>query len=166
MKSFKLIHFPALLTLSIFLLAACSAKYSPQKSAETRKLLESKSFEFLAQSATPMRGRTIQLTSEYRVIFTRDSIDSHLPYFGTAYTAPYGTSTSPLTFSSTNFTYALEETKSGRFEIAIRLNEPDDPSLMNISVSPAGYATLVVNSINRQPISFYGQVQARRTGRR
>lgn len=161
MKTFTNNSVLFLLAMLVLLTAACSPR--AQKVSDIKEVLESKSYVFVAESATPMSGRTRQLTSEYRLIVNKDSLDSHLPYFGTAYKAPFGSSTSPLSFTSSDFTYSIQEVKNGRYEIAIKLNTPDDPDLINLSVSANGYATLRVSSMNRQSISFYGYVKKRET---
>lgn len=154
------IKFPVLIILLGFSILAgtAGAQTKEQKKAQLKQLIESRSYVFNAQSATPLSGRLIQLTSEYFLRVNRDSLESHLPYFGVAFHAPIGSSTSPLIFTSSDFTYNMEESKKGRFEITIRLNKPDDPNILRLSVSSGGYATLGVTSRNRQSISFYGNI--------
>lgn len=129
--------------------------------AEVKRLIESKDYVFLAESATPLSGSVIRLTSIYFLKINNDSLDSHLPYFGVAFRAPMGTSESPLSFVSSDFNYSIKESKKGDYQIKISINKPDDPDLMILSVSSSGYATLTVNSKYRQSISFYGELISR-----
>ncbi len=156
--------------LLVFLLALFSnqaiAQNKAQKIEQIKKLLESKIFVFTAQSATPMSGSMIQLSSEYFFRVNKDSLESHLPYYGIAYQARFGSTESPLRFTSTDFSFTMKESKRGLFEISIRPEKPDDPDQISISVSSGGYATLRVISMNRQPISFYGTIAAPKPPRR
>jgi hypothetical protein len=129
-----------------------------KKQVEVKKLIESRSYVFIAESANPLSGSSIRLTSIYFLKINKDSLDSHLPYFGVAFRAPMGTNESPLSFLSTDFNYSMKKSKKGAFQVRIRINKPEDPDLMMLSVSNSGYATLSVNSMHRQTISFYGEI--------
>ena len=129
-----------------------------KKQAEIKKLIESKSYVFIADSANPLSGSAIRLTSIYYLKINKDSLDSHLPYFGVAFKAPMGANESPLSFISNDFNYSMKESKKGTFQVKIRINKPEDPDLMMLSISSSGYASLSVNSLNRQSISFYGEI--------
>ena len=128
------------------------------KKVEVKRLIESKEYVFLAESATPLSGSVIRLTSIYFLKINKDSLDSHLPYFGVAFRAPMGTTESPLSFTSTDFDYSMKESKKAGFQIKIRINNPSDPDLLMLSITSSGFATLTVNSMHRQPISFYGEL--------
>jgi hypothetical protein len=129
-----------------------------KKQAEIKKLIESKDYVFIAESANPLSGSAIRLTSIYFLKINKDSLDSHLPYFGVAFRAPMVTGESPLSFISNDFNYSMKESKKGTFQVKIRINKPEDPDLMMLSVSSSGYASLTVNSLHRQSISFYGEI--------
>ncbi len=145
--------------LAVFIFIEAPAQSKDEKIIEIKRLLDSKTFVFVAESATPMTGRTIRLnSSNYEVSFHKDSLNSFLPYFGVAYTAQPGMSQSPLSFSSSDFTYETEASKNGGQTISIRINKPNDPRQFTMFVSASGYTTLQVTSINRQPISFYGYI--------
>lgn len=131
------------------------------KAAEVQKLLESKRFMFKAQSAQPMRGGTINLTSNYDLTIKKDTLQSYLPYFGRAYSAPMNPSESPLTFTTTNFDYKSSNGKKGSKEISIDIKDQgSNVRKFYLSVSAQGYATLQVLNSNRDPISFNGYISA------
>ncbi|WP_395803358.1 DUF4251 domain-containing protein [Daejeonella sp.] len=151
-----------LLMLFVILSHSIQAQTRQEKmKAGLKRLIESKDYVFLAESATPLSGSLIRLTSIYFLKINKDSLDSHLPYFGVAFRAPMGTTESPLSFTSTDFDYSMKESKKAGFQIKIRINKPSDPDLMMLSVSSSGYATLTVNSMHRQSISFYGELVSR-----
>lgn len=130
-----------------------------QKREQMKQLLEGKEYIFIAQSAYTASGRMVQLTSEYFLKVKGDSLESHLPFFGVAFRAPFSSTVSPLSFISSDFDYSMVENKKGRFDVTIRLNKPDDPNILNLSVSSGGYADLRVISTDRQAMSFYGELQ-------
>jgi hypothetical protein len=128
------------------------------------RLIESKNFTFIAQTATPMGGRFINLNSVYDLKITADTLNSDLPYFGRAFVAPMNPTESALRFTSTEFNYDIKERKKGGWDITIRPKDAKDVRQMYMTISENGYATLQVTSNNRQPISFNGVIQE--TGRR
>jgi hypothetical protein len=152
--------FIVLMVLTLFTATVFSQTRDQKKKEEVKRLIESRNYVFNPQSVTPLLGSTMQLTSQYFLKVNKDSLDSHLPYFGVAFNARFGSTDSPLTFLSTDFNYSIKESRKGGFEITIHINKPDDPDLILLSVSSGGYATLRVNSMNRQSISFYGEIEA------
>lgn len=54
------------------------------------KQLDNRCFTVDVSMAYPMRGRSIPLTSSYSLKMKNDSVDVYLPYFGRAYSVPYG----------------------------------------------------------------------------
>ena len=61
-----------------------------QKKEAVTKLIASENYKIDARTALPMRGRSIPLTSPYSLEIRNDSVISYLPYFGRAYSIPYG----------------------------------------------------------------------------
>lgn len=123
--------------------------------AAVRQKVEGKRYTFVAQSAMPMRGRTVQLTSLYDLKITGDSVISALPYYGRAYSAPINPSDNGINFTSTSFDYTSRYRKK-RWEISIRPKDIQSVSEMNLIIYSNGRASLQVTSNNRQPISFNG----------
>lgn len=158
MKIRDIIYQFAILTLFITLGCGTTAQQKAQNKVQVRQLLESKIFVFTPQSANPSSGGVIQLTSEYYLKINKDTLKSYLPYYGVAYQARFGNTNSPLEFNSTDFEYSSKIMKGGTYNIDIRLNNPNDPNQLILSVSSSGYANLRVISMNRQAISFYGEV--------
>lgn len=128
------------------------------KKAAIAKAIESKNFTFQAQSASPMRGGNINITMEYDVRFTGDSLISYLPFYGRAYVAPMDPTDNPMRFTSTKFTYDSKLQKNG-YEIVIKPTDTKDVKQMRFSLSDNGYGTLSVTNLNRDPISFYGYIE-------
>ena len=105
-----------------------------------------------------MRGRTIQLTSDYTLTVRGDTVIAFLPYFGRAYTAPLDPAKGGIDFTSTNFDYKAKQRKKGNWEINIKPKDADDVRQLYLSFSASGFGNLQVTSLNRQTISFNGHV--------
>jgi len=129
--------------------------------ATVKKLIDSKTYIFHAQSATPLGGSTRQLTSDYNLNLIGDSLVSYLPYFGRAYTAPMPNETG-LDFISSDFTYKVKERKKGGWDVTIEPKDQRNVRSMLLSISESGYTSLSVTSNSRQPISFYGYISERK----
>src|SRR5689334_12089237 len=97
---------------SIIALFGIMVTSSAQKPAATgptvKAMIDSQDYVFQAQNVTPMSGRQRFLTSDYTVSVSRDTVDSDLPYFGRAYSAPINTTDGGIKFVSTDFDYKLQ----------------------------------------------------------
>ena len=123
-----------------------------------RSLIESKKYYFQANSATSMKGRTIQLTGGYFLRLNNDELVVYLPYYGRSFTSDYGSQNLSVDFTSRDFTYSADSTKKGGWEITITpANEPK-ANKINLSIGSSGYTTVRIASSSRQPIPYYGQV--------
>jgi len=158
-------EFILLSLLTLISLNALGQKNKLEKQEQIKKLVESRVFVFSPQSASPASGPTIQLTTEFFLKFKQDTLDSYLPYYGVENQPRFGIIDSPLEFTSTDFEYEMKTGKNGGYDIIIKLNNPSDPNQINLSISNNGYSNVRVISNNRQPISFYGEIDAPRVPR-
>jgi len=126
------------------------------------KIISEQNFMFTAQSVTPMGGRFRQLTTDYNVKVSKDTVNSDLPYFGRSYSADIGSSEGGINFTSTDFEYQVSDRKKGGWDITIKPRDVKDVQQFNLSVFESGSASLQVNSTNRQPISFNGYVSEKK----
>lgn len=127
------------------------------KNDAVKDAIESKHYIFKARTVMPASGGTRQLTSQYDLTITGDSVIAYLPYFGRAYSATPGQSSDGINFTSTHFIYNVTEGKKGGWMIEIRPSDAGDVQMLNLNLSKNGYGTLHVNSRNRQYISFSGK---------
>lgn len=154
--------YSTIMLLAVVFFAGCSRKSAPQdaeSSARLSEMINSKNFVFVANTAIPARGRTIQLTSQYTLEVKNDSLIANLPYFGRAFTAPIGRAGGGIEFISKDYTYTKEEKRNGAFEIEMIPLDFRDVRRLFLTVSSSGFGNLYVTSQNRQAISFRGQVQ-------
>lgn len=139
---------------------ALKAEKKAQEIAETKEMMDGKSFVFLARNANPMRWRTINLTTPYDVVVKNDSIFSYLPYFGRSYTAVYGSTQSPLIFESPIESFDMERTKRDGYRVEVNADNKSDNVTFMFDIGQTGSVSLIVTSMNRQSISFFGDLQS------
>lgn len=153
---------PLLFSFAALCMAITSFAQTAGKSKESRikDMLVSKNFVFVAQTALPLRGTSVQLTSAYDLRVNGEKVETRLPYFGRAYTAPLNPRDAGINITSTDFKYAIKERKRGGWDINIQPNDNRDVRQMLITVSEKGFARLQVTSMNRDIISYNGYIAA------
>lgn len=134
-----------------------------EKAKKIKELISSRNYVFQAQTVFPMSGRTRQIAGEgYDVSVSKDTVNSYLPYFGRAYSAPIDPSKGGIQFISKSFEYTEAPGKKGGWDITIKPKDIRDVQQLFLSVSEDGYASLQVTSTNRQAISFNGVIVEKR----
>lgn len=118
-------------------------------------LIDAHDYTFVARSANPMGWTTIHLTSRYDLSLKNDSVYVHLPYYGRAYRASFHWNEGGIQLNEPVEEYNVE-LKKGIYHISFIAANQNDRYRFRLSVSRSGYASLTVNSNNRQAISFNG----------
>ena len=140
-------------------LSAQSKKEKKEQKKETvKKLIESENYKIDVNTAMPMRGRSIPLTSPYSLEIRNDSVISYLPYFGRAYSIPYGGGDG-LDFKAPLKEYDMKMDKKGNAVIEFVARNPEDRYEFRAKVYTNGEASINVNMQNRQSISFQGELE-------
>lgn len=122
------------------------------------KQLDNRCFTVDVSMAYPMRGRSIPLTSSYSLKMKNDSVDVYLPYFGRAYSVPYGGGKG-LHFQSEITGFCLEKKKKG-YEVRFSSKTEEDVFDFYLDISTGGSVTVSVTMHNRQPIRYSGEIVA------
>ena len=151
----------------IFSLLLITAMSMPTLSAQTKKEkkeLKKQAVEKLVTSGKykinvnrAARGRSVTLTSPYSVEIRNDSVISYLPYYGRAYSIPYGGGEG-LNFKAPLTDYKLEWDKKETAKIKFSARSEEDKFDFSIDVFSNGSSTIFVNMQNRQSISFQGEL--------
>jgi hypothetical protein len=149
MKSFFLI---------LFIAAAVPVCAQADRTAAIKGLVDAKSYDFHATTATAMDGMVKSLTSDYLVKMAPDSISGSLPYFGRA-SAPTMDGDG-INFTTKDFSYDARPTKKGGWEITIRPNDDGKRSVSQLyfSIRSNGLTTIRVMAPNKDPITFDGEI--------
>lgn len=148
---------------AIVLLAQDNTKSRKELRAEKNARIEAKvdslvlshNFKLIAQSAQPMGWQQIQLTSLYDLQVKEDSVEVYLPYFGRAYMVDYNSTEGGIKMNTEIEKYKLKKRK-GNTNISFEASTKSDHYRFKLTITSTGYATIFVNSNNRQAISFSG----------
>ncbi len=152
--------FTCLLAIILGITLQLNAQSKKQKKEETQKaireLIEAQKIKVEVDIAYPMRGPSKNLTSNYSVEIRNDSVFSYLPYFGIAYSVPYGGGKG-LIFNEQVTDYKLTFDKKGTANIRFKTRTEEDNFTYTISIYTSGTASIYVTPTNRQSISFGGE---------
>lgn len=157
-KSFVSFFMAAILLSFIFSQCLSSKKVIKLSSDEVENMVKSSRFEFIAERVIPLRGTSRFLTSNYDIVVKKDSLTCFLPFFGRAFQAPMDPSNGGIQFSSTNFTYTINEKNNNAWDVIIKPNNKDVQQLY-FNFFSNGSATLNVVSTSRDAISFSGHIK-------
>jgi hypothetical protein len=151
----------------VLLLAGCSstkkAAENEQKALKIRAQIEATDFTFRAVTALPMRFQPVNLTSEYDLKVSKDTVKAWLPYFGVAYVAPMNPREGGFQFTSTKFDYQLTKgKKAGNWIVTIVTHDTERDITFYLDLWETGSAHLVVQHPDKQSITFHGEIEFRR----
>lgn len=146
------------IAITLLLSITVSMQAQGKEAVSAQQLIESKNYVFKAESVSPPRGRFRQLTSEYDLVVSGDTVIAFLPYFGRAYSAPINPSEGGIKFTSSDFEYKVEKKKKRGWEIFIKPKDVSDGQELYLTIFDNNRATLRVNSVNRESISFNGYI--------
>lgn len=158
--------FIVLMTLAAALLASCASTQDSGLSKAERKRLQAekvrqalydRQFTINVTSAHPTSFPPVNLTSPYSLEVRGDSVISYLPYYGRAYSVPYGGGKA-LNFSCKMSGYDISRSKK-EYNIKMAIENEEDRYLYYIDVFDNGRASILVTSQNRTDILFYGDME-------
>lgn len=145
-------------------LGACSTSNSLQRNeklAETERTIASfasqKRLKIEVVMAHPMSGNAIPVSDGFTLELRGDSVISHLPYFGRAYSAPL-TDGNAFDFAATVTDYAAGKGKNGAESITFGAKTIEDTFRFRVEVFGNGRAYIHVTTQKRQPINYDGDV--------
>lgn len=144
--------------------------------ATTAKIVAAKTYTFVARSATPLnvqdinavmsripgnvQGGTINLNeSYYELKVTPDSIIAFLPYYGRSFSAPINQSEGGVKFNSKKFEYKGTKGRKRGWDILIEPKDAKENFRLVLNIGDEGYATLSLNSNNKQSITYQGYLK-------
>ena len=161
-----------ILVVSLCILSCGSQVYV--EPAVLSSAITKKEFNFNATSAYPTSGdvigvmnampgamasRMLRLDPGYGFNLKKDLLSVYLPYFGRAFTAnPGDGSNGGFRFESKDFTIKPSTTKKGNTLLVITPNDQRANFVFNLEIFKNGSAFLSINSNDRQPISFDGNI--------
>lgn len=151
----------------IFIIAAspATAQSRSEKKAQTeravKQAIDSKNFVIDVDYMQPMKGNSRPLTSNYSLKVKNDSVFSYLPYFGVAYSAPYGGGKG-LIFNAPVSEYQTEYLKKGKVRISFDTRNEEDYYQYRLTIFPNGSTSISVQPNRKQAISFTGNMDIKK----
>lgn len=139
--------------------SSISAVERKQLAEKIENAAEMSDFNFKATYAYPTGYRSIYLSPNYYVKVSPDTLKVHLPYYGRAYTASINPNEGGYNFTSIDFEYQfIPGNKPGNWMVNILINDLNRRVEFNFDISENGSGRLSVNDVNRQEISFQGEI--------
>lgn len=151
---------------SILMLTACSVSNSTagqkaQKRYEKKQAIgemtRNGNFTVEVNQMLPLRGRPRVLSSLHYVKLSNDTLYSYLPYYGRAFSVPYGGGKG-LNFTNVIEKYDRLQTKKNVTRVDIHVRNEEDSYKYSIDIHDNGNCELTVWSRARDIISFYGHM--------
>lgn len=144
--------------LIILIVATLTFASSPLVAQEATNRGEG-SYEFLARTVLPVSLPPKDISADnYSVIFSKDKIVSELPYFGTARGAANLGRDKGMRFSGKPEHYEVQRNEKETIIEAV-VKTDNDRFVLTLTVSPSNYATLNIQSINREVIVYQGEIR-------
>ena len=142
-------------------MTSCSfLKTGPVSIQDLTQKVQSKDFTVSVNTADPLRMRQFYLTSEYDLQIKNDSAFAFLPYFGVAYSAPYGGGEGGIKFAEQMMNYSVKSNKkSNGWDIYFKIKDKDNVYEIYMNIFNNGSSMFTVNSFNRDPITFNGEIK-------
>ena len=139
------------------LYAQSKKEKAEKKAGAVKELINSRHYTVDVLRAYPMGGESVNLTSPYSLEIRGDSLISYLPYFGRAYSIPYGGGKG-LIFDApiTNYRCVINTKKTALITFESRNDE--DVYQFQVDIFPSGSATIDVVPTKRQSISYQGDL--------
>ncbi|MBR4366774.1 MAG: DUF4251 domain-containing protein [Bacteroidaceae bacterium] len=134
------------------------AARAAEQAAKVNKALKERKYKIDVERMYSMRGGSKTLSYGYSVEVRNDSLISYLPYFGRAYSVPYGGGKG-LTFSERIGSYQEYQKGNGLRHIEISLRNDEDTYLYTIEVYENGSSSISVQSRQRENISYSGEMR-------
>jgi hypothetical protein len=143
--------------------AACASRQNTQsgkadiKTAKVENAIQSSRYEVNVNIVNPMNGQVRHLTSHYSVRISGDSTYVSLPYFGRAYSAPYG-GEGGINITNLIYDYNVNYKKGKSYSIDFKAPGANDIYRFSMDISTSGKASIRVTCNNRQAISYLGEL--------
>lgn len=122
--------------------------------SEISEKIKNGEYKLIADIAHPIiLNRTVVLDGSYYLEIKNDSVFSNLPYYGRAYSLPYGGGEG-LIFTSTITDYKIKEGKRNTIIASFSSQTEEDFYSFILTFYPTGGAYISVSSNQKQGISF------------
>jgi hypothetical protein len=150
------------LSLAVFSCSTLTSAERAEREAKIEravaKMLAEHRYAVTVNMMFPRNGRAQNVTSDYSLEVRGDSLVSYLPYYGRAYSVPFGGGKG-LNFATLIKNYHSEKGKKGNTRVEIEVDNTEDCIRYSLDIFPNGSTTIDVIARERDPISYSGQME-------
>lgn len=147
---------------ALVMLSGCAtaeerAARAAEQALKVKTALTQRRYKIDVNRMYPMNGNSRNVSYGYSVEVRNDTLISYLPYFGRAYNVPYGGGKG-FNFSEQIGSYHETQQSNGARLINIELKNEEDIYQYTIKVFDNGNSSIDVQSRQRDPISYSGEM--------
>jgi hypothetical protein len=136
---------------------AYKQRQEEEKKMKLDSLVSSREFVFVARTASPSSGRSVNLFSNPNFIrFHPEMIESEMPFFGTAYRGGYGTEPG-MKFKGKPTIFTVKKGKKN-WDVTAEVSDPIDRYKLYMTVTSSGTASLSISCNQKSTISYSGEI--------
>lgn len=153
------------LIIAVLTLASCATadkvardERRREKAGMVAESIESGRYRVGIRTAYPIRGAAVQVTGDYGLEVSGDSVTVYLPYFGRGYTLPYGGGKG-LNFKALTTEYDVRKMKRGRTRVEFSTRNDEDTYRFTVDVFDNGQVSIYVQPQQRSRISYSGELE-------
>lgn len=153
------------LIIAVLTLASCATadkvardERRREKAGMVAESIESGRYRVGVRTAYPARGAAVQVTGDYGLEVSGDSVTVYLPYFGRGYTLPYGGGKG-LNFKALTTEYDVRKMKRGRTRVEFSTRNDEDTYRFTVDVFDNGQVSIYVQPQQRSRISYSGELE-------
>lgn len=153
------------LIIAVLTLASCATadkvardERRREKAGMVAESIESGRYRVGVRTAYPVRGGAVQVTGDYGLEVSGDSVTVYLPYFGRGYTLPYGGGKG-LNFKALTTEYDVRKMKRGRTRVEFSTRNDEDTYRFTVEVFDNGQVSIDVQPQQRSRISYSGELE-------
>ena len=134
---------------------------------QTKKLVESQNFIFEANRALPISGSSVSLiTNDNFLLIQQDEVHAYLPYFGEGRVSTTYGGEGAIAFKGAPLDYkVLYNDRKYRITIKFNAKGKSEKHGVILDINAHGFTDLIVKSMNRTTISYYGKIKNYEGGR-
>jgi len=160
MKNIKILMFFVLL--ASFATGQTRAEKKEIKFDKVKELIVSGNFVFVADRAIPRGGSSISLATNHNYLkVLGDSTVAFMPFFGERFNTGRIGEPVAITFESNIEGQMVEHNdRKGKTTLKFSARNKYDRFGVILEVSRSGWANLLIRSIDRSTINYYGQIMA------
>lgn len=148
-----------------FVVCACStltnaerAERDAKKAQAVEKALAERHYKVEINMMNPRRGRAVNVSPDFSLEVKGDTLVSYLPYFGRAFSVPYGGGKG-LNFTAPISEYHSAKGRKGATLITMKAVNEEDVYSFRLEIFNNGSTSIDLTARERESISYSGQIE-------